>query len=265
MKLLISLLFILPLSVFADKVVAEINGEKITLSELNSEYADRLLYPSHKKINKQVVLQDIINRKLATKSAKSKNLDKDETVKEKIDSLLHDELLGKDLGEKFEKIKISDDEVKKYYSNHPEYKTSHILFRLKAVPNKEELEKSYEFMYKLYKEIETTPSKFEDAAKKYSQISTNENGGNIGYLPHTSMAPEYYEAIKGKEIGTITQPVRTQFGYHIIKITGKKDFKGIDKNLYKRIIFDQKRDKIISDYYASLNKGAKVKIYKNNL
>ncbi len=266
MKNLILTLFIaLPLVSFSQKIVAEIDGEKITSEELNTVYADRLLYPSHKKISKEGVLQDIINRRIAKKAAAKEKLNEDRIIKERIDSILHDELINKNLSDKFEKIKITDAEVKKYYKSHPEYKTSHVLFRVKAIPTKKELEKAYEFMYKVYKEIEKVPSKFEEVAKKYSQISTNESGGNIGYLPHTSMAPEYYEAIKNKKIGFISQPVRTQFGYHIIKVTGQKDYKSIDKNLYKRIIFDQKRDQIVQDYYASLGKGAKIKIYKKNL
>ncbi len=262
--LLTTILFLSPL-ISNSKVVAEVNGEKITHDELDAIYAERLLYPSHKKISKESVLNEIVHRRLASKKAREEKINSNDSVKAKIDGILHSELLGKHLNEKFEAIKISDAEIKSHYEANREYRTSHILYRVKALPTKKDLEQSYELMYKIYKQLQKKPDQFASVAKKYSQVATNKSGGDIGFLPHTSLAPEYYEAIKGKNIGYISQPVRTQFGYHIVKVTGIKNFKDIDKNLYKKIVFDIKRDKIIDGYYASLAKSAKIKLYKENL
>jgi peptidyl-prolyl cis-trans isomerase C len=87
----------------------------------------------------------------------------------------------------------------------------------------------------------------------------------MGYLPAASYAPEYYEAIKGKSVGHITPPFRTQFGYHIVKVTGIKDFKAINTDLYRKIIFDEKRDAMVSDLFKSLKKKASVKIFKDKI
>jgi peptidyl-prolyl cis-trans isomerase C len=48
-------------------------------------------------------------------------------------------------------------------------------------------------------------------------------------------------------------------GYHIIKVLGVKTIDQIDKNLYKKIIYDTKRDAIIADYFKNLAKGAAIK------
>jgi peptidyl-prolyl cis-trans isomerase C len=47
-------------------------------------------------------------------------------------------------------------------------------------------------------------------------------------------------------------------GYHVIKILGVKSFDQIDKNLYKKIIYDQKRDAMIENYFKGMAKGAKI-------
>jgi parvulin-like peptidyl-prolyl isomerase len=79
------------------------------------------------------------------------------------------------------------------------------------------------------------------------------------------LAPEYFNSIKGKTPGYITPPVRTQFGYHVIKILGVKDYSDIDMTLYKKIVYDQKRDKIIDEYFRNIRSTAQIKINKETL
>ena len=57
--------------------------------------------------------------------------------------------------------------------------------------------------------------------------------------------------------------VRTQMGYHVIKILSVKSIDQIDKNLYKKIIYDKKRDAMIEDYFKNLAKGADIKVNPN--
>ncbi len=247
------------------ETVAEINGYKISKQELEDAYKERLMYPSHKRITKESVLQDLINRRLGIDKAKADRMDKEPDVAARFDDILHNALISRDLQDKFSKIKVTEKEVENYYKNNKEYRTSHILYRVRAVPSKEEVENGYEFMASIYGQLMKKPVRFEELAKKHSQVATNQSGGDIGFLPPTSMAPEYYAAIKGRPVGFISKPIRTQFGFHIVKVTGIRDYKEINKNLYKRILFDMKRDKILEDYYSSLKKSSKVKVFKNKL
>ncbi len=265
MRILILLFaFTLNANLYAD-TVAEVNGYKISKQELEDAYKERLMYPSHKRITKESVLEDLINRRLGVDKAKSEKLNNNPEIKERVNDILHNALISRDLQEKFAKIKVSDKEVENYYKNNKEYRTSHILYRVRAVPSKEEVENGYEFMASIYGQLMKKPERFEELAKKHSQVATNQSGGDIGFLPPTSMAPEYYAAIKGRPVGFISKPIRTQFGFHIIKVTGVREFKEINTALYKRILFDMKRDKILDDYYATLKKSSKVKVYKNKL
>ncbi len=87
----------------------------------------------------------------------------------------------------------------------------------------------------------------------------------MGFQPAVRMAPEYYKAILGREKGYITPPVRTQFGYHIVKVIAQREYKDINVELYKKIVYDTKRDEVLAEYFAELKKSATIKIEKTNL
>ncbi len=111
----------------------------------------------------------------------------------------------------------------------------------------------------IYAQLEKSPEDFAKLANKFSQTSAAPVGGDLGFQPPTRLAPEYYEAIKGKNVGFISKPVRTQMGYHVIRVLGIKSYDQIDKNLYKKIIYDKKRDTLIENYFSNLAKGVDIK------
>ena len=63
---------------------------------------------------------------------------------------------------------------------------------------------------------------FEDAAKKYSQCPSREEGGDLGFFPRGVMAGPFEKAAFSLPIGEISQPVETRFGWHLIKVVDKK-------------------------------------------
>lgn len=243
-----------------DTVVATVNGRKILKSEFEKAYKENLLFVSDKVVSKEKVLNDLINRELGIQRAKQNKLDSDPIVKDKMEDILYHAQISKDLENELQKIVVNDDEVKKYYDQYPEYRTAHILFRMRAEPSKPETEEAMKQAFKVYETLKKSPDKFSELANKYSQTTTADTGGDIGFQPKISLAPEYYEAINGKAVGTITPPVRSQFGYHIIKVLAKKDFKSINTAFYKKIIYDQKRDAIIANYFKKIRQSAKVEV-----
>ncbi|MFA6989564.1 MAG: peptidylprolyl isomerase [Candidatus Gastranaerophilaceae bacterium] len=88
-------------------------------------------------------------------------------------------------------------------------KASHIL-----VPTKEEAI--------TIKEKILAGMSFEEAAETYSQCPSGKSGGDLGYFRKGQMVPEFEQAAFTNPVGQISEPVQTQFGWHLILVTDKK-------------------------------------------
>jgi peptidyl-prolyl cis-trans isomerase C len=248
-----------------DAVVATVNGVEIKKNQLNQAFEQNLLFVSDKIVTKEKVLNDIINREIGIKKAKEAKLDQDPIVKAKMEDVLYHAQISKDLEKKLQGITVSDREAQDYYGKNKEYRTAHILFRIRVAPDKEETEEAMKIALEVYKQLQVKPQMWPELANKYSQSSTAAAGGDMGFNPAVKYAPEYFKAINGKAVGYITPPVRTQFGVHIIKVLGVKEWKDADPAIYKKIVYDQKRDKILEEYFSDARKNAQIKINKELL
>jgi peptidyl-prolyl cis-trans isomerase C len=127
------------------------------------------------------------------------------------------------------KIEVTDEEAKKFYeANKAEFeqpetvKASHILFRV----NKDDSEEVVNKKLEQAKSAEARAKKGEDFATLAKELSeepgAKESAGDLGFFPKDRMVPEFANAAFNKKVGDISDPVRTQFGWHIIKVTDKK-------------------------------------------
>lgn len=265
---LLSLLFLISLYQTGlygagDKIVAEVNGKKIYKSQLERSYHESLLVVTNKMVRRKTVLNDLINRELGIQRATKNNLHNNTIVKHKMDDVLYHAQVSKDLEGKFKGIKVTDADVKNYYKNNKEYRTAHILLRVRAKPEKAEVQAALDQSLKIYRMLKIKPHKFSEYANKYSQSSTSAGGGDLGFQAGIRLAPEYFKAIQGRQKNYISPPVRTQFGFHIINVLAIKDEKDINKPFYKKVVYDIKRDKIMEDYFRNLRKKAQVKVNKS--
>lgn len=126
------------------------------------------------------------------------------------------------------KITVTPTEVNEYYAshksefNHPEMiRTSHILIIVNegATPERDKLAlQRAEMLLARVKKGED----FAKLAKEYSMDNTASNGGDVGLTPKGALAPEYEAAAFALPVGGVSGVVRTQVGYHIIKVAEKK-------------------------------------------
>ena len=127
------------------------------------------------------------------------------------------------------KIEVTDEEAKKFYeANKAEFeqpetvKASHILFRV----NKEDPEDVVNKKLEEAKTAESRAKKGEDFMALAKELSeepgAKDSGGDLGFFPKDRMVPEFAEVAFGQQVGDISTPVRTQFGWHVIKVTDKK-------------------------------------------
>lgn len=262
-KLVILSIFMISLFSNAKEVIATVNGEKIYKDDFLKAYRQNKLFVSNRVVTKEKVLNDLIARKIGIQKAKKANLSSDPTVKEKLNDILYHAQISKDLEDELQKIKVSDLDVKNYYNKHKEYRTAQILLRTKAEASAKDLNDTLVVANEIYGKAKESPDKFGEFANRYSQTGNAKTGGDMGFQPPTRYAPEYFEAITGRKPGYITPPVKSQYGFHIIKILGVKAFKDINLGIYKKIVYDIKRDAILQKYFDGLRKKSKVSVNKD--
>ena len=250
---------------YAATELAKINTDTITLEEFNSKYKENMKFFRYKTPTKKNVLEDMIKRDLGIQEARRLGLDKDPEVIERINTVLYHSLLDKKLATQFDTIQISNEEIEEYYKNNPEIRTSHVFVQVRfdATPAQEKvaLEKMKKLQGVLNDALKSGKHTFAEIAHTYSEGVAAAAGGDIDYQTKDKLDPAYYAAaVALKKAGNISPIVRSQFGYHIIKLTGTKEFKDVDRGQYKRIIFDEKRAKIFDAYMDDLKKKAKVSV-----
>ncbi len=246
------------------KVLVTMEGDKITLDEFNKAL-DKI--PMNMKMavatetGKKSYLDNLIMKRLLLKEAKKEKIDSDKDFLEKLedikDQLLMESLLKKKLTMDG---KLTDEDLKKYYEEHKEEfkKDGEIATRHILVKTEEEAK---QVQAKLQKGED-----FADLAKRFSiDPNAKASGGDIGYHPKGTLLPEYEAAaFKLKKVGQVTGIVKTQFGYHIIKLEGTKpptyvSFEEV-KDFIKQKIGQEKQKELFDKYVAELKKSAKITI-----
>ena len=207
----------------ADKILATVGGLQVTdkdVDELLMSLGQRgAAYNTPE--GRKMLLGQVINNKLLLLDARRNLYEADPVFREQL-ARVKDNLLISFAGEKaLGSVTVNDTEAKEYYEQHKEefkqgetVNASHILV------------KTEEEAKAIYEEIVSGAKSFEDAAKEYSSCPSKEAGGSLGDFGRGQMVPEFDTAVFEMEVGAITaEPVKTQFGYHLIKLNSKSESK----------------------------------------
>lgn len=123
---------------------------------------------------------------------------------------------------------VTDEEAKKFYEENSskfqgdeERRASHILIAFGAGKDDAAKAAAKKKVQEVLAEIKKSPAKFDELAKKYSQDpGSAANGGDLGPIKRGVMVKPFEEAVFGMSPGSVSEPIETEFGYHIIKLTG---------------------------------------------
>ena len=267
------------------------NGSKVAVSVKKNKYTATEYYERIKEDNISTLIDmvdhSILDKKYKTDDKETEEIDKQveqiksyygddeesfknvikqyfgvETEKE-LREKLSLEYKRKIAVEKYVEKNLKDSEIKKYYEEniYGQVKASHILISVDVSDDAtdEEKEKADEkarkTAEKVIKELEKG-TKFKTLAKKYSKDTSNaSNGGDLGYFDLNDMVEEFSNAVKDLKKNEYTkEPVKTEYGYHIILKTGEKakpKLKEVKSDI-KEKLREQKLDEDSSLYYETL-------------
>jgi len=156
----------------------------------------------------------------------------------------------------FVKAKATDAELKKFLAaNHDlfsgtQVRASHILRKTEPNASAADKDKVKQQLLAIKKEIDAGKMTFAQAADKYSQDPANEGGagGDLDYFNlNSGFIPEFTDVAFKLKSGTVSDPVETPYGYHLIQVTDRKEGKPVD--------FEQNKPYITSGYAAELQRN----------
>ena len=206
----------------SNPTIATIGDEKITLNYFEDNYAknnggwDTSAISSIEE--RQRFLDLLIKFRLKVKEARARGLEKDSDIVNEMKtyntSVAQSYIIEKEV--------IEPGLQKLYDRKTDEVRASHILFRLTPKASPQDTLKAYERAMNTLAQIPHVP--FDTLASKYSEDwSVKANYGDLGFFSGGKMVPEFEDACYSLRPGEYTKtPIRTQFGYHIIKVTARQ-------------------------------------------
>jgi peptidyl-prolyl cis-trans isomerase C len=249
-------------TVDSTEVVATYSGKKLTSAAVVQEI-ERLPGPSRAYLSaperKRQFVENMILNDLLFTEAQSAGYDKDPEIEKQVADTRKRLVVQRLMREYQKPPTISDEEAKKYYDDNPglfsttQIKASHILV------------KDEETAKKLRAELAADKSKFAERAKEMSTDKTSgAKGGDLGKFSQGRMVPEFERVAFSLKPGELSEPVKTQYGWHVILVTEReegerKPFDQVKEQIKTTLRNKQLQDTVQSKFEA-LKKSANMQI-----
>lgn len=270
--------------IFKDKIVNEL----IVKSLLDQEIAKRSITATQEDVQNELktIIDKVGSKEELNKLLKQRGISNDQFTED-----LKTQIKIKKLVDSIDKIKVTDNDAKKYYDTHKsefthgeQVRASHILISANNIEliqqikaknpdiDPTELNKKVEEQVATQKakadailaEVKQNPDNFEKIAQKKSDDKASaERGGELGFFPREAMVPEFANAAFSMKPNTISENlVKSPYGYHIIKVTdrmeaGTTPFVKV-KDEIKFYLETQKQIEVLKKFTDGLMKNAKI-------
>ena len=243
-------------SLSADTPFIEVNGKVIKFGSAIIAFSK--IRQNNIKFNEKTIFSQIVQQ-LVNEELLSQKVDKENQLT--LLALEHEERSAKaaQMVSKILKNFPNDELVNSAYKNLAdqfkgslEYNASHILVKDedKAKTILRDLEEGKDF---------------EILAKEYSIGPTGKNGGNLSWFDLSTMVPEFSTALMVLSEGDISQPVKTEFGWHLIKLNKTREKKVPELKEVRTQLIQNLRQKKINDYLSSLTENSKINFLSKDI
>ena len=245
----------------SDKVLARVGSEDITESEILEfiqPFGQQAIMLYGTEQGRKMILDDVISMRLYALDAEDSKLDQTPEFQKQLLNAKRAMLAQAAMQTTAEGLTVDDNEAKKFYDDNP------VMFRQpERIHARHILVSGDEELAKVQNDLKAGKS-FDAVAKEYSRDpGSAANGGDLGEFPRGVMVPEFEKAAFAlKNPGDVSEPVKTQFGWHIIKLEERipespVPFEQI-KDRLKQELKEQKTQKALQDKAKELESKYKV-------
>ncbi|GAA0861469.1 peptidylprolyl isomerase [Paraclostridium tenue] len=230
------------------KVLATIGEKEITNIDIENALKSLDPYQAMQFNNeegKKRLLEDLVNQELFYLEAKEENLHNDENFKAEMKKIEENMLKQYSINRVLASVKLTDEEIANFYEAN---KTRFV--KPETASAKHILVDNEEKANELLNKINNNEVSFEEAAREHSSCPSKDADGDLGTFPRGQMVPEFEEAVFSMNKGEVKGPVKTQFGYHLIKVEdrnegGQSELAEVKDDIAKSLMY-QKQNEVYS-------------------
>ena len=240
-----------------NNILAIVNGSEITKRDV--EIFIQHLGPQRapqfdNEEGRKQILNELINQKLLLIDAIDNKIEETEAFKIELDRLKETVMTQININALLATATVSEEELvahfeanKAKYNKAEEISASHILVD------------SEDVCKEVHAKLVNEEIDFATAAKDHSSCPSKDNGGSLGYFAKGRMVPEFEEVAFKLEVGAFSAPVKTQFGFHIIRVDDKKDAQAVELEQVKQTISNELTTEKQREVYMAKVEELKVK------
>ena len=233
------------------RVLANVGGKPITEEDVN-RFIMAMGHNGQAYNNPQgraAVLEQLIAQRLFLLDAQRNLFEREQAFKDQLAAVKEQLLMEYAISKCVESVRVTEEDVRGYYDTHKDemmdeetVNASHILVD------------SEEKATELLNAINAGEISFEDAARDNSSCPSSAQGGNLGDFGRGQMVPEFDTACFEMEEGEVRGPVKTQFGYHLIRLNKKNPAEALSYNDVRAQLYEQlTREKQQAAYQSKIN------------
>ena len=233
------------------RVLANVNGKPITEEDVNRFIMamGRNGQAYNNPQGRAAVLEQLIAQRLFLLDAQRNLLEREQAFKDQLAVVKEQLLMEYAISKCVDSVRVTEDEVRSYYDSHKDEMTegetvnaSHILVDSEEKANE------------LLAAIQAGDISFEDAARDNSSCPSSSQGGNLGDFGRGQMVPEFDQACFEMEEGEVRGPIKTQFGYHLIRLNKKNPAETLSYNDVRAQLYEQiTRERQQAAYQSKIN------------
>lgn len=243
-----------------DPVVAKVGDEEVKRSEVFQFISTLPQQVQQMPVQNlfPMAVQQVVNNRLISEKAQSQNLSEDEEVQslveESKEQIVRNVFIERALDERLTQRRVLDayNNLLQSFEGVKETQASHILVETE--------EKARELITEL-----EGGADFAELAQEHSTGPSAPRGGDLGYFTREQMVPEFSDAAFALDVGQYTKdPVQSQFGWHVIKVTDRRDRPEPEFEAVKPQLEAQLRQQILTELVQEWQENADIEIYDIN-
>ncbi len=235
----------------AGPILARFDGDQITETDFNKKLKG---LPTEIRVaairRKKEFIEDMAAEHFLLKEAQRRKIEMDPDVKELLKTARKKIIIAKLIETEVDKkLKLGVDEASQYYESHSSEFMTPLLFRASHI-----LVKTQALADKIREEV-LAGADFEEVARRVSVDTTAQRGGDLGFFQKGQFVPEFEATVLSMKKGELGPVVKTQFGFHIVKLTDRveprlREFRAVKKMVEERLL----NEKRASHFKAYLEK-----------